>query len=88
MHPQLRSRLTWRSNTKPYASVEGSWHFLAFSNKQEMSILNSFEVAYFLLLACVLNYHGMNDRGRYRVSTDLTSINFRDKGIYVTVSMK
>ena len=35
----MQSKLTWRSNTWPYASVVGSWHLSAFSNKQAMSIL-------------------------------------------------
>ena len=48
----------------------------------------NFEVAYFLPRAWILNYHGVNDWGQYRALADLTSINFRDKGIDLTVSMK
>ena len=48
----------------------------------------NFEVAYFLPRAWILNYHGMNDWGQCRALADLTSINFRDKGIDLTVNMK
>ena len=53
----MRSRLTW-SNIWPYASMVGSWHLLAFSNKRAIS---KSKLHTFLFLACVLNYHDMND---------------------------
>ena len=51
----MRSRFTW-SNTWPYASM-----VMAPSFFLEQTSHIQIEVAYFLLLACLLNYHGVND---------------------------
>ena len=74
----IQSRtLRWR--------VHGTFLLSRTNERCPYRILLKLHTFYFWL---VLNYHGMNDRGRHRASTDLTSVNFRDKGIYVVVSMK